>query len=423
VSTNHPALVRFGLQQLTYLGVAAVVDMVLWATQGSAGDLVQVLVYSLAVPNLVIPPLQALHPVFEKRRPPYDWLVFSALVPIVSVAAVWVSTALLFALFGNHLRERAGNPGLTFMSYLANGWKVPLAFTLIVCAIWEIHRRATSRLEGRARELEQEVKIGAAERESAEQELERAREIQQSLLPKEIPQVVGFEVTGTWEPARVVGGDYFDVLRLSDTKLAVCIADVVGKSVSAALLMANVQATVRAYASESAAPAWLCNRVNSVLCSNIAAGKFVTLFYGILDADKQEFRYANAGHPKPILVRANGTTDFVDGGGALLGIFPDWKYEESVLPLAPGDRLLLFTDGITEAGQPEGEEFGEESLVKAAREGSGLSPSELKAEVLARVKKFCNSKMADDATLIVVGVEKPASAVRSQALTTRQSAG
>ena len=106
-----------------------------------------------------------------------------------------------------------------------------------------------------------------AKRATEETELQRAREIQQQLLPKEIPQIAGFEIAGAWEPARIVGGDYFDVIKLSESTLAVCIADVVGKSVSAALLMANVQATVRAFASKSATPSWLCSR--SIPCSTV----------------------------------------------------------------------------------------------------------------------------------------------------------
>ena len=104
-------------------------------------------------------------------------------------------------------------------------------------------------------------------------------------MPKELPQLTEFEVAGAWEPAQVVGGDYYDVIRLGKDKLAICIADVVGKGVSAALLMANVQASVRAFAAETASPAYVCSRINSVLCANIAAGKFVTLFYGVRAAE------------------------------------------------------------------------------------------------------------------------------------------
>ena len=135
------------------------------------------------------------------------------------------------------------------------------------------------------------VELEIAERELHGQELQQAREIQQSLLPKGIPQVSGFEIEGAWEPASVVGGDYYDVIKLSETKLGICIADVVGKSVSAALLMANVQASVRAFATDSTAPSALCSRVNSVLCANIATGKFVTLFYAVLDAASGNLHY------------------------------------------------------------------------------------------------------------------------------------
>jgi len=233
--------------------------------------------------------------------------------------------------------------------------------------------------------------------------LQRAREIQQQLLPKEIPQIAGFEIAGAWEPARIVGGDYFDVIKLSESTLAVCIADVVGKSVSAALLMANVQATVRAFASKSATPSWLCNRVNSVLCSNIPSGKFVTLFYGVLDAERQRLQYTSAGHSRPILINNSGAVKRLDNGGALLGVFPDWQYQDSVVQLAPGDRLLLFTDGITEAAKLDGEEFGgEERLVNIVKSVAYEAPFEMNAQLLGEVKKFCDSKLQDDATLVVI---------------------
>ena len=115
--------------------------------------------------------------------------------------------------------------------------------------------------------------------------MQRASEIQRSLLPKEIPQLAGFEVAGAWRPARTVSGDYYDVFKLGEGKLGICIADVVGKGVSAALMMANVQAAVRAYASSAESPAQLCVKVNSLLCENLATGKFVTFLYGVLDSD------------------------------------------------------------------------------------------------------------------------------------------
>jgi len=295
-------------------------------------------------------------------------------------------------------------PGGAFRDYLLTSWKFPFIATVTFGIACQIYIVTKCRLELRNRELEETVESDIAERELQEEELNRAREIQQALLPKEIPQIEGFEIAGTWEPARIVGGDYFDVIRLSEKKLGICIADVVGKGVPAALFMANVQATVRAYASESASPAWLCARVNSVVCANIAAEKFVTLFYGVLDAEQKTIKYASAGHPRPILKNASGRVTQLDNGCAVLGVFPTWKYEDSIVQLAPGDQLVLFTDGITEAAKADGEQFGEEGLIQVVKRLADEPPSKLNAELLTEVKSFCDSHLQDDATLITIAV-------------------
>ena len=164
--------------------------------------------------------------------------------------------------------------------------------------------------------------------------------------------------------------------------------------------MASVQASVRAFAGES--PCRLCSRVNSVLCSNIGAGRFVTLFYGVLDAERRIFRYTNAGHPLPILMRSGGRVQKLENGGAVLGVFPTWTYEDSCLEFEPGDRLLLFTDGITESGLPDNEEFGAEGIVASADQCSAKSTHEVTSHILADAKQFCSSTIGDDATLIVI---------------------
>ena len=146
----------------------------------------------------------------------------------------------------------------------------------------------------------------------------------------------------------------------------------------------------------------LCGRVNSVLCSSIGTGKFVTLFYGVLDAERRRFEYTNAGHLLPILIRAGGDARPLQHGGAVLGVLPEWKYENSNVPLNPGDRLLLFTDGITEAALPGGEEFGDRRLVEAAQKYVNRSIGEMKSLLLTEVKQFCDSELQDDATLIVI---------------------
>ena len=251
---------------------------------------------------------------------------------------------------------------------------------------WTIHgehlyHSTKEHLDRRNVELQQKVERGTALLEMQEAELQRALEIQQSLLPRNIPQIPGFEIAGAWQPASTVSGDYYDVLPLGDHKLGICIADVSGEGVSSALLMANVQAAVRGYANESESPAQVCGKVNRVLCENIATGKVVTFLYAILDGDERSFQYCNAGHLYPILV-SRGSVGMLEQGGAVLGVFPAWTYEDSVIDLKAGDRLLLFTDGITEASDTNGQEFEETRIAAFAKANATLSASELDATML-----------------------------------------
>lgn len=388
-----PGWKHFLRRQQLYIAIAVAIYAMFWAI-GKPVSMSIVLVYTLFLSNLTLFVQERLSFLYTQQSPPRAWTIYLALLCVFTPIAVALAITLVYYLQG-------ANGSLA--DSLRSGWKFPAVATLIVGVVMQLYESTKDRLERRNVALERAIESEAAQREVQEQELARAREIQMNLLPKEIPQVAGFEIAGTWEPARTVGGDYFDVIRLSDTKVAICIADVVGKSVSAALLMANVQATVRAFASESSSPSWLCSRVNSVLCSNIATGKFVTLFYGILDAVAGTLRYTNAGHLPPILVSLSGQAQQLGSNGALLGVFPQWKFEEATLELMPGDRLVLFTDGITEAMTPDGEEFGEERLVSLTRDLAEQSPLMLQTRLLSDVKKFCDSHLHDDATLVVVG--------------------
>jgi phosphoserine phosphatase RsbU/P len=168
-----------------------------------------------------------------------------------------------------------------------------------------------------------------------------------------------------------------------------------------------VQAAVRAFTSETASPSYVCGKINSVLCSNIAPGKFVTLFYAVLDSRSRTLRYANAGHLPPILGDSHGKVRHLENGGALLGVFPDWRYVDSEVKLKPGDLLLMFTDGITEAMAPNGEEFGENRLIAAATRLPEQSLDDLLAQVLERVGRFCDFRLNDDATLILIAASQP----------------
>ena len=382
-------------RQQSYIAVAVAIYLGLWAADRPV-PLGITLFYTLPLCNFLVLMQDRFGFIYSRRRPMYLWTTYAGFLLIVSIAGVMIVNLIQYPI------QRL--PGQTLWQFLQSGWKFPFMATVIFGVSSQVYRRTRERLESRNRELQQKIDVEVAERELQGQELQQAREIQQSLLPKEMPQIEGFEIEGAWEPARVVGGDYFDVIKLSDTKLGICIADVVGKSVSAALLMANVQASVRAFATASASPASLCARVNSVLCANIGTGKFVTMFYGVLDAQEKLLTYTSAGHPQPILIGAREEVTQLDNGGAVLGVFPDWSYEDSVVRLSAGGRLLLFTDGITEAARPDGEEFGEQRIIEVMRTHARESASELKAALLAEVSGFCASQFSDDATLIVVSV-------------------
>jgi phosphoserine phosphatase RsbU/P len=389
-----PKLARFLRQQQLYLAITAAVCGVFWAINQSA-NIPVILIYSIFLGNCGTIAVEQTLRRFGSRSRAQLWAIYVPTYLIVTAVTVVAATYLVYWI------EPA--PREPFLEFLAAGWKFPSLVMIIVGLIMFVHDRAKDSLERRNRELQHSVELEAAQRELQEQELERAREIQQSLLPKVIPQVPGFEIEGAWEPARVVGGDYYDIIRLGEKKVGICIADVVGKSVSAALLMANVQATVRAFALDAASPAWLCSRVNSVLCNNIASGKFVTLLYGVLDAENGTFEYSNAGHLYPIIVSGKGAVLHLDDGCALLGVFPEWKYKNHSIKMNSGDRLLLFTDGITEAAKADGEEFGEGRIAGMAIKMVANTTCELKDELLSKVKGFCDFQLQDDATLIVVG--------------------
>ena len=256
--------------------------------------------------------------------------------------------------------------------------------------------------------LRTQLELGASRRrqlQAEEREREDVEAVQRGFLPKEIPQMQGFEISGAWLPARVVGGDYFDVHAFSDSKLGMSIADVSGKGMSAALLMSNLQAALKATASEQASPEELCGKVNRIICDNISRDRFITAFYGLLDSTSNRLVFTNAGHNSPILARRDGSRVRLGEGGVPLGLFPDWKYERGEVQLSPGDRLVLFTDGITEVSGASGEEFGEERLAAVLLENRHLSAGALQERILAEVAEFSGGRFEDDATLVVVAVK------------------
>jgi sigma-B regulation protein RsbU (phosphoserine phosphatase) len=256
--------------------------------------------------------------------------------------------------------------------------------------------------------LKTQIENGYAERKlqclrkEQEREIIEARGIQRRLLPGEIPQIDGCRIAAAWRPARTVSGDYFDVLKFSDTKAALCIADVAGKGMPAALLMSNVQAAVKSFASESISPSELCDRVNHLVTSSIGEDRFISFFYAVADAQQKKLTYANAGHNPPVLVRRDGTCARLEPTGAVLGPFPNWSYQHNEMDLETGDRLLMFTDGVTEVRNAIGDEFGEERLIELLIENRELDAEALRDRIVQTVVDYGGGEFHDDATLMVL---------------------
>jgi sigma-B regulation protein RsbU (phosphoserine phosphatase) len=272
---------------------------------------------------------------------------------------------------------------------------------------WDNHHLLTT--------LRAEIDRGRARREQHlhdRRELDEARRIQRKLLPATLPQIDGCEIATSWQPACGVGGDCFDAIGFSRSGFALSIADVVGKGIPAALLMSNLQAAVRAFATATAEPAELCQQVNRILCGNIAEGRFISFFYCVLDVELGALTFANAGHYPPILIRADGSVERLSQGGPVLGVFADAAYEQGRARFGSGDRLVLFTDGITEARRVDAavfnedgysdDEFGEGRLIDLAIEHRACSAPALQARLAEAVASFTGGTFQDDATLIVL---------------------
>jgi len=235
-----------------------------------------------------------------------------------------------------------------------------------------------------------------------DREIAEARAIQEGFLPKEIPQLAGYEIASAWQSARVVGGDYFDVLSFEQGSIGFCIADVAGKGMPAALLMSNLQAAVRGLASPNLAPAELCSRLNLLLCRNMANDRFITFFYAQLEGKLGALRYVNAGHNPPVVMHRDGSHERLTEGGIVLGAFPNQTFATGYARLRSGDRLVLYTDGVTEAANAEDEEFGDARLIQVLGEHRDATAQHLQVEILAAAGAFCANRWHDDATLLIL---------------------
>jgi len=245
----------------------------------------------------------------------------------------------------------------------------------------------------------------ALEKQRMEDELNIAREIQQALLPEKIPSIPEFDIAALTISSKEVGGDYYDIITRQNGEYILAIGDVSGKGTPAALLMANVQAALRALAPHCTSVSETTGQINDLTFANTRSGnKFITFFWGILDAKMHQFRFSNAGHNPPILLRKNGTTEALEEGGLILGVFKtETPYIESSVKLSPGDVLVMYTDGVSEAMNQNEDQFTEEKLEAVLKESTHLSAKEIIKKVQQTLESHTRgTPQSDDITLLVL---------------------
>ena len=375
------------------VGLSALAWYVITGSFGGVGE-------SIAAGLLYLLPIVALQAVLERpmrrwmapARSPMYWVIFVAFKLTIALAAAAVGNLLML------------------LTRLAKTWSglytadrvVVVVMVLFACGI-ELYASTRSRLETRNRQLEERVETESRALQLHQQDFELAREIQRALMPATLPQIQGCELAAGCQPARMVGGDYFDAIRLGDARAAIAIGDVSGKGMAAALLMSNLQAIVRAFAPSGLTPNELCAKANQLIAANVAPGKYITFFYAVIDSARMRLDYCNAGHNPPILRRRDGTLEPLREGGPVLGVLPAAAYAAGSVELGSGDCLVLYTDGISEAFNADDEEFGEERLILPLNQ-PGDGAEERRQRIMVAVTEFSNGNFHDDATMMIVSM-------------------
>jgi serine phosphatase RsbU (regulator of sigma subunit) len=291
----------------------------------------------------------------------------------------------------------AGLAVVTFVLGITSG----MAFFALPTAALGLWATAFVRQVAAVAEASERLRRAEEDREREAQELSAARVIQQQLLPKELPSLSGWRVAAYYQPARAVGGDFYDFLELPDGQLALVAGDVTDKGIPAALVMTTTHSIFRGDAPGLVSPGAVLEQANNRLYPDIPAHMFVTCLYAVLDPHSGRLRYANAGHNLPYVATADGVTE-LRARGMPLGAMPDMSYEENEVYLAPGDSILLHSDGLVEAHDPAGEMFGFPRLQKIVENSS--ESEHLIDECLTELRKFAGSdwEQEDDITLVTL---------------------
>ncbi|MDP9194792.1 MAG: SpoIIE family protein phosphatase [Acidobacteriota bacterium] len=252
--------------------------------------------------------------------------------------------------------------------------------------------------------------LETVEKKKIEKELELAADIQRRLLPATLTAVTGYDVAASTRPARHVGGDYYDAIQRVDGRIVYCVADVSGKGIAASLLMSNFQASLRALLSSGIPLAEVVTRMNNLMHASTAANKFVTAIFMDVDPESGHARVVNAGHNDGVILRADGTAERLKAGGLAVGLMAGRTYAETEWQLAPGDLVALYSDGVTEANDPEENEYSIERLIELLREQRAASADEVVRATYESVDAFAaTAPQYDDITMMVVRRESRSS--------------
>ena len=230
-----------------------------------------------------------------------------------------------------------------------------------------------------------------------------AWEVQQRFMQHSLPAVVSLNHSAQCRQVDAIGGDFYDFVPLADHRLAIVVGDASGKGLPAALMASNVHSSLRTASLfvDNDGPAAL-NAVNRQVYESSLENRYATLFYAVFANATRTLRYVNAGHHPPMIIQGDGTILWLETGGAPLGMFPDWKYEEGAVEFCPGDLMLAYTDGVVEAANPNGEEWGIEGLQNAAAECDSQSPAGIVQAIFAAMDDFTHGRQTDDATVLVL---------------------
>ncbi len=241
------------------------------------------------------------------------------------------------------------------------------------------------------------------EKKRIEAQLEIARQVQLELLPDHDPELLNFDISAYVFPTEEVSGDYYDWVRIFDDQIGIIVADAVGKGIPAALLMSFLRASLRASVQDGYAPHVAMSKVNNLLWDSVEENQFITAIYGILDETNRTFVYSNAGHNPPLLIKPNGEYRYVEYGDTPLGMFYDARFHQHFIRFEVGQTLVIYTDGITEATNDAGEEYGRERFAARVLSGIDLSAKRLIDHIRKDVADFTDRKfLDDDGTLFIV---------------------